>query len=304
MITIDNPLVSIGIPVYNEGQFLEHTLKSIIEIDYPNLEIIIVDNASTDRASAIAANFAKHDHRINYARENENRGAIHSLNTTFERARGKYFLWSGGHDLWRPDILRLCIPILEQDTNTILAFPKTTFIDEEGAEIRSDTFANLDTRGLNQISRYGKLLWHLRSCSILHGVWRRSVLPSQAPLPSMLSCDDLLLSRMALRGAFASVPEAEWFRREVHRNQSNSDQTKRRIKDLNLNPSEQNQSLFKVHLVLATQEIHAPLSRIRFTLLTCLIFAARNIGRTGFVRKIPRPWKELLLRLAEVISKG
>ena len=62
------PLVSIGVPIYNEERFLEESLVSLCSQDYSNLEIIISDNASIDGTSEICREFANRDPRIRHSR--------------------------------------------------------------------------------------------------------------------------------------------------------------------------------------------------------------------------------------------
>jgi glycosyltransferase involved in cell wall biosynthesis len=66
------PLVSIGVPAYNGAQHLAEALESARSQDYPNLEIIIVDDASTDKTEAICRRFAAIDPRIRYIRSPRN----------------------------------------------------------------------------------------------------------------------------------------------------------------------------------------------------------------------------------------
>ena len=63
---INFPLVSIGVPVFNGGKGLDLALNSLIEQDYPNLEIIISDNGSTDTTSEVCEEYLKKDTRLKY----------------------------------------------------------------------------------------------------------------------------------------------------------------------------------------------------------------------------------------------
>jgi len=88
--------MSIGIPVCNEDRFLEETLRSLLSQDYGNMEIIISDNASTDRTEEICREFSARDMRISYYRFKDNQGAIANFRRVLEVARGKYFMWAAG----------------------------------------------------------------------------------------------------------------------------------------------------------------------------------------------------------------
>ncbi len=66
--------ISIGLPIYNEEKFIENKLKNILEQTEQNFEIIISDNASTDKTQQICEKFAKEDNRITYIRHKKNYG--------------------------------------------------------------------------------------------------------------------------------------------------------------------------------------------------------------------------------------
>ena len=85
------PIVSIGVPVYNGENFVGDALRSISEQSFSDYEVVICDNASTDRTSEICREFADRDARFRYYRHAKNLGAGPNFNATFERARGRYF---------------------------------------------------------------------------------------------------------------------------------------------------------------------------------------------------------------------
>ena len=94
----NQPLVSIGVPVFNGEKGLAVALDSLIGQDYHNLEIIISDNASTDATSKICEEYVGKDSRIKYSRLEENIGAALNFNRVFERSSGKYFMWAAHDD--------------------------------------------------------------------------------------------------------------------------------------------------------------------------------------------------------------
>src|SRR5690606_30588707 len=73
------PKVAIVIPVYNGSNFLDPALRSAVGQDYANLEILVIDDGSTDRTSLIAAKWARRDSRVRYVRK-ENGGVASALN--------------------------------------------------------------------------------------------------------------------------------------------------------------------------------------------------------------------------------
>jgi len=125
----DHPLVSIGLPVFNEGRFIRQSLESLISQDYKNIEIIISDNASTDNTRKICEEVEREYSNIRYYRFDQNLGAVKNFNYVFECAKGKYFTWASGHDLWSSNYIRQCVKELEENKDAVIAFATTLWID-------------------------------------------------------------------------------------------------------------------------------------------------------------------------------
>ena len=126
----DRPRVSIGLPVYNGERYLEQALNSILGQTYTDFELIISDNASSDRTKAICEEFRSKDQRIRYYRNEVNLGAGPNHDLVFRRSKGKYFKWFGYDDLIAPNFLSRCIEILDRYHTVVLCTPKTKIIDE------------------------------------------------------------------------------------------------------------------------------------------------------------------------------
>src|SRR5438874_8869169 len=131
------PLLSVGLFVYNGERFLEETLHSILNQTFTDFELIISDNASTDRTGEIAEAYAEHDDRIRYYRSEKNMGAGWNVRRVYELATGKYFKQAAADDLVEPDFLRRCVEILESDPDYVVAYPTTKEVDENGTFIRN-----------------------------------------------------------------------------------------------------------------------------------------------------------------------
>jgi glycosyltransferase involved in cell wall biosynthesis len=93
------PLVTIGIPVRNGARFIRDALDSAIAQDYPQLEILVSDNASTDETRAIVQDYAQRDPRIRYWRNPTNIGLVPNFGRVLAEARGEYFTWLACDDI-------------------------------------------------------------------------------------------------------------------------------------------------------------------------------------------------------------
>ena len=108
-----NSLVSILIPVYNRERFIEQTVRSAMNQTYKNIEIIIVDNKSTDNTWEILERLSKEDNRIKIFQNDANIGPVRNWRRCIEEASGEYgkILWSD--DLISPDFIEKTVPFME-----------------------------------------------------------------------------------------------------------------------------------------------------------------------------------------------
>ena len=94
------PLVSVIVPTYNNESKIFDTIKSIIAQDYPNIEIIVVNDASSDATESVARNALKDCGReFSIIEHKENRGVSAARNTGLDAARGEYVWFCDGDDL-------------------------------------------------------------------------------------------------------------------------------------------------------------------------------------------------------------
>ncbi len=92
------PTVNIGMPVYNAENYLQGALDSLLAQDYGDFDLLISDNASTDRTQEICLDYTARDRRVRYQRNGRNIGAADNFNRVLEPACGKYFMWAAHDD--------------------------------------------------------------------------------------------------------------------------------------------------------------------------------------------------------------
>jgi len=125
------PKISIGVPVYNGEYFLEKKLKSILEQTFSDYEIIISDNASTDKTSIICKKFAENENRVRYIRQEKNLGAWGNYNFLLNEAKGKYFLFSAVDDIMSSTFLEKTIKVLTSNKNISCCISKIKLFGEQ-----------------------------------------------------------------------------------------------------------------------------------------------------------------------------
>ncbi|VAW86183.1 Glycosyl transferase, family 2 [hydrothermal vent metagenome] len=100
------PKISIVTPSYNQGEFLEATLVSVLDQRYPNLEYIVIDGGSNDNSIEIIKKYEKH---LTYWVSEKDRGQSHAINKGFEKATGELFYWLNSDDKLEPGALETVI---------------------------------------------------------------------------------------------------------------------------------------------------------------------------------------------------
>ncbi|MEH2381229.1 MAG: glycosyltransferase family 2 protein [Nostoc sp.] len=124
------PLVSVIIPTYNRPEYLKQAIASAIKQTYQNIEIIISDNCSSENPQELVASFG--DSRIKFWRHQQNMGMLANQQHGFKMARGKYVASLHDDDIWNEDFLAKLVPLLEANSELILAFCDQYIIDANG----------------------------------------------------------------------------------------------------------------------------------------------------------------------------
>lgn len=207
-----SPRVTIGLPVYNGERFLEQTIDALLAQTYPDFELVVSDNGSSDRTEEICRSAAARDARVRYHRSPVNRGAAWNFNRVFELAQGKCFKWSASDDLCEPTFVERCVEALDAVPGAVLAYPRARFIDEHGHVIRDHDDA-LDLGEHAPHDRLRRLIRTLGYANALHGVIRAEALRQTRLHGAYPSSDYVLLAELALLGTFIEVPDRLFLRR-------------------------------------------------------------------------------------------
>lgn len=220
----DAVLVSVGVPVYNEARFLEQTLDSLLAQDYPNLEFIISDNASTDGTLEICSRAAARDPRVRVLQSEDNMGSAANFQRCLDEAKGELFLWAGGHDLLSRNMVSRCVAALMAHPGATIATPASGWID--AASLPFDGYAGvLDTRGMDPLARVFTLLW--ANMHPMYGLIRTSALRMTGTIPNFPGSDLVLLARLILQGDFVPAHDATWSRRQTRDEETYDDRQRR-----------------------------------------------------------------------------
>lgn len=137
-----SPVVSVCVPTYNSARFIAATVQSILDQTFPDFEVIVVDDASTDGTAEIVA--AMEDPRLRLIRNRENLGAVANWNKAVGPASGTYVKLVCGDDLLASDCLETQVEAMERDQSVVIVAGRRDIIDEQGEVL----FAGRGLRGL------------------------------------------------------------------------------------------------------------------------------------------------------------
>jgi len=203
------PLVSIGMPVFNAEQYLADALRAILAQDYPDFELIISDNGSTDRTKEICLEFQKTDSRIRYIRQPKNLGASKNFAFVVHQARGEYFMWAAHDDLLHPSFIRKCMEQLGAHPEAVLCCTEINFLDADGLPHSSWSqkgYTNIETLGMTPPQRVHELIRRMGWFAI-YGLMRLEAVKKISLGLGVYGADVIQLEELLLLGDFVKVPE-------------------------------------------------------------------------------------------------
>jgi glycosyltransferase involved in cell wall biosynthesis len=152
-------LLTIAIPNYNYGRYIEHALQSIREQDHPDIEVIVVDDGSEDDSvERVEGALAGMDglYRAELIRFEENRGKLAALNAAVEQARGRYFIILDADDWLTPNYASRCIAELcrrrEENPKIGFIYSDCNLMDDDGNYINRGRSTPFDRELVGRLS--------------------------------------------------------------------------------------------------------------------------------------------------------
>lgn len=131
------PLVSVIMPAYNAGRFLEEAVRSVMGQTVTNWELLILDDGSTDDTLSIAQKMAQEDSRIRVLPNEHNMGVAKTRNRGFDLCRGDYVALLDSDDCWYPQKLQMQLALMEE-TGADLCYCAYAIVDAAGKKTRAD----------------------------------------------------------------------------------------------------------------------------------------------------------------------
>jgi glycosyltransferase involved in cell wall biosynthesis len=198
-----------GLPVYNGAKHLRQALDALLAQDYPNFELVISDNASTDETAAICQEYSGRTDRVRYSRSPVNRGSVWNFNRVFELSRGEFFMWAAHDDLWAPSCIRRCVEALQAHPDAALCHSGTQPIkgagEPAGEPYLGDAYRN-EERTLP--ARWRRSITSQRLYVCIYGLMRRAMAEKTRLLQVCNGEDFVFVCELTLQGTIIHVCES------------------------------------------------------------------------------------------------
>ncbi len=222
------PRLSIGVPVYNGERFLPGLFAALAAQTFQDFEIIVADNASTDRTAQICREWAARDPRIRYHRNAQNIGASGNFNLVFSLAKAPLFKWAACDDTFAPEYLEACVSLLDAHPDVVVAQTDVVCIDDKQRPFERDAetgafvipgttlLYSVDPIDIGEsksaVRRYYDVLFRCRSNAQIFGVMRRDALARTGLIANFMGAEKATVLELSLTGKFAQDRRALFFR--------------------------------------------------------------------------------------------
>ncbi|MFM8368374.1 MAG: glycosyltransferase family 2 protein [Chloroflexota bacterium] len=138
-------LVSIITPSYNQAKYLEQTIQSVLNQDYPRLEYIVIDGASKDGSVDIIKKYAD---KLTYWESKKDKGQADAINKGFAHATGEIIAWLNSDDYYLPGAVRAAVKVFEENPDVVLVYGDMLAVDENSTTFNTLTYKQLTLEDL------------------------------------------------------------------------------------------------------------------------------------------------------------
>ena len=166
------PKISIVTPSFNQGEYIEETIRSVLLQNYPNLEYIVIDGGSTDKTIEIIKKYAQW---ITYWVSEPDNGQSHALNKGVEKCTGEIFNWINSDDFYSQNALFSIAQAFRQSNGDVVAGYNNRFIEKNGqyittTKVRLEICEELEQTLFFHSLRQASTFFKLDQIKLLHGL--------------------------------------------------------------------------------------------------------------------------------------
>lgn len=194
--TSSSPLVSVVIPAYNYAHYLDEAIRSVLEQDYPNLELIVLDDGSKDGTQKVLERYGDRF----YWETQENMGEAATLTKGWRMARGEILAKLSADDVLLPGAASAAVRAFESNPHAVLAYPSFDMVGPDSRRIRRVDGLHLSYRDMvvKIMNPVGPGAFFKRNAYEVTGPWDSTL---------RLTLDYDFWLRLGLQGTFSKIPE-------------------------------------------------------------------------------------------------
>lgn len=301
------PLVSVIVPTYNRARLIQEAIDSVLSQDYPNFELIVIDDGSTDNTAAIVGTI--NDLRLRYVQQN-NRGRSNARNHALSLARGDFITFLDSDDLYLPRKISLQVDYLLTHPGTGMIYTSAYCIDDDGNMLQHKYEATVSGMIYEQIAFFQPVTITLPTVMARHKVfehiggfdekmhrfedtdmWRRISKSYRIDALPIFSCKLRTHDDNSLRNQKPEqiVTALEYYSQKISQ------------EDTDINPKIRYTGLARLYRYYGTAMMSTPAMRPTGVMLmrTALKFDWQLVFRAwilGYVRAVPYRFKSLYFR--------
>jgi glycosyltransferase involved in cell wall biosynthesis len=202
-------LVSVGLPVRNGADRIGEVVRSVLAQDYDHIELVICDNASTDRTEDVCRELVRADSRIEYHRHQDNIGLLGNFISAIQMAKGTYFRWIGDDDWLAPDFVSRALECFTEDESRLIVTTQIAYTSPDGVTSSDNTYDGALMASHDPVVRLTEMLRLLNESHLLidpmYALVRREPVAS-IPRRNILREDEVFAAKLALAGPWGHVP--------------------------------------------------------------------------------------------------
>jgi glycosyltransferase involved in cell wall biosynthesis len=137
----ESPLVSIIMPSFNQVSYLETALRSVLEQDYPHIELIVIDGGSTDGSLEV---LKKYTDRLAYWQSRPDKGQADAINQGLRRSNGEFVAWLNSDDVYLPGAIREAVEVMQSNPEVGMVYADGYMVDTELKLLDRHTYPQVD----------------------------------------------------------------------------------------------------------------------------------------------------------------
>ncbi|GAB4541437.1 MAG: hypothetical protein Fur002_09870 [Anaerolineales bacterium] len=138
-------LVSIVTPSYNQAKYIEQTIQSVLAQDYPRMEYIVIDGASSDGS---VESIKKYQDKLAYWVSEQDSGQAEAINKGFAKATGEIIAWLNSDDYYLAGAVSSAVKIFQENPEVVLVYGNMLAVDEHGKTLNTLTYKQLTLEDL------------------------------------------------------------------------------------------------------------------------------------------------------------